>query len=60
MGEALVLFRNQVAIATKLGFDISPNSDPRGMKGSPGQNSRPEHIGGVLDMGIRIRENRTT
>ena len=44
VGEALTPFRDQVAIATKFGFDISPNSDPRGMKGSPGLNSRPEHI----------------
>ena len=44
MGEALAPFRDQVVIATKFGFDISPNSDPRGMKGSPGLNSRPEHI----------------
>ena len=44
VGEALAPFRNRVVIATKFGFDISPNSDPRGMKGSPGLNSRPEHI----------------
>jgi aryl-alcohol dehydrogenase-like predicted oxidoreductase len=44
VGEALAPFRGQVAIATKFGFDISPNSDPRGMKGSPSLNSRPEHI----------------
>lgn len=44
VGEALAPFCNQVVIATKFGFDISPNSDPRGMKGSPGLNSRPEHI----------------
>ena len=44
VGEALAPFRDQVVIATKSGFDISPNSDPRGMKGSPGLNSRPEHI----------------
>jgi aryl-alcohol dehydrogenase-like predicted oxidoreductase len=44
VGEALAPFRDQVAIATKFGFDISPNCDPRGMKGSPGLNSRPEHI----------------
>ncbi|MFB2893062.1 aldo/keto reductase [Aerosakkonemataceae cyanobacterium BLCC-F50] len=44
VGEALAPFREQVVIATKFGFDISPNSDPRGMKGSPGLNSRPEHI----------------
>jgi len=33
-----------VVIATKFGFDLSPNFDPRGMKGAPGLNSRPEHI----------------
>ena len=44
VGEALAPFRDRVVIATKFGFDISPNSDPRGMKGSPGLNSRPEHI----------------
>jgi len=33
-----------VAIATKFGFDLSPDFDPRGMKGAPGLNSRPEHI----------------
>jgi aryl-alcohol dehydrogenase-like predicted oxidoreductase len=44
VGEALAPFRGQVVIATKFGFDISPNSEPRGMKGSPGLNSRPEHI----------------
>jgi aryl-alcohol dehydrogenase-like predicted oxidoreductase len=45
VGEALAPFRKQVVIATKFGFDISPNSDPRGMKGpAPGLNSRPEHI----------------
>jgi aryl-alcohol dehydrogenase-like predicted oxidoreductase len=31
-------------IATKFGFDLNPNLDPRGMKGIPGLNSRPEHI----------------
>jgi aryl-alcohol dehydrogenase-like predicted oxidoreductase len=44
VGEALAPFRDRVVIATKFGFDISPNSDPRGMKGSPGLNSQPEHI----------------
>ena len=44
VGEALAPFRGQVAIATKFGFDLSPNFDPRGMKGAPGLNSRPEHI----------------
>jgi aryl-alcohol dehydrogenase-like predicted oxidoreductase len=44
VGEALSPFRGQVVIATKFGFDLSPNFDPRGMKGAPGLNSRPEHI----------------
>ncbi len=45
LGEALAPFRGQVVIATKFGFDVSPDSDPRGMKGAPpGVNSQPEHI----------------
>jgi len=44
VGEALAPFRKQLVIATKFGFDISPGSDPRGMTGPPGLNSRPEHI----------------
>ena len=44
VGEALAPFRGKVVIATKFGFDVSPNFDPRGMKGAPGVNSRPEHI----------------
>jgi aryl-alcohol dehydrogenase-like predicted oxidoreductase len=44
VGEALAPFREQVVIATKFGFNIGPNSDPRGMTGAPGLNSRPEHI----------------
>jgi len=44
VGEALAPFRKRVVIATKFGFDVSPGFDPRGMKGAPGLNSRPEHI----------------
>jgi aryl-alcohol dehydrogenase-like predicted oxidoreductase len=44
VGEALAPFRGQVKIATKFGFNISPEHDPRGMKGAPSLNSRPEHI----------------
>src|SRR6266487_466867 len=44
VGVALFPFRMLVVIATKFGFDLSPNFDPRGMKGAPGLNSRPEHI----------------
>jgi aryl-alcohol dehydrogenase-like predicted oxidoreductase len=53
VGEALAPFRGQVEIATKFGFDISPNSDPRGMKGSPGLNSRPEHIKQVVEGSLK-------
>jgi aryl-alcohol dehydrogenase-like predicted oxidoreductase len=44
VGKALAPFRDSVVIATKFGFDLSPDFDPRGMKGLPGLNSRPEHI----------------
>jgi aryl-alcohol dehydrogenase-like predicted oxidoreductase len=45
VGEALAPFRAKVAIATKFGFDLSPGTDPRGMKGAmPTLNSRPAHI----------------
>jgi len=44
VGEALAPFRKQVTIATKFGFDLNPNFDPRGLKGAPGLNSKPEHI----------------
>jgi aryl-alcohol dehydrogenase-like predicted oxidoreductase len=44
VGEALEPVRNQVVIATKFGFDVTPGFDPRGMKGAPVLNSRPEHI----------------
>ncbi|WP_392477888.1 aldo/keto reductase [Nostoc sp. C110] len=53
VGEALAPFRGQVIIATKFGFDINPNSDPRGMKGSPGLNSRPEHIKEVVEGSLK-------
>jgi aryl-alcohol dehydrogenase-like predicted oxidoreductase len=44
VGEVLAPFRDRLVIATKFGFDISPHSDPRGMTGAPGLNSRPDHI----------------
>jgi aryl-alcohol dehydrogenase-like predicted oxidoreductase len=44
LGEALAPFREQVVIATKFGFDLDPRLDPRGMRGPPGLNSRPERI----------------
>jgi aryl-alcohol dehydrogenase-like predicted oxidoreductase len=45
VGEALAPFRGKIVIATKFGFDVSPDKDPRGMGGAPpGVNSRPDHI----------------
>ncbi len=45
VGEALAPYRGKVVIATKFGFDVGPDKDPRGMKGAPpGVNSKPEHI----------------
>src|SRR5512144_619039 len=53
VGEALAPFRGRVVIATKFGFDLSPNLDPRGMKGAPGLNSRPEHIKQVAEASLK-------
>jgi len=44
VGEALEPFKGRVVIATKFGFELSPNRDPRGMTGAPGLDSRPERI----------------
>jgi aryl-alcohol dehydrogenase-like predicted oxidoreductase len=44
VGEALAPFKHRVVIATKFGFDLSPDRDPRGMRGLPGLNSRPDHV----------------
>jgi aryl-alcohol dehydrogenase-like predicted oxidoreductase len=53
VGEALTPFRGQVLIATKFGVDLDPKLDPRGMKGRPGLNSRPEHIRQVAEGSIK-------
>jgi aryl-alcohol dehydrogenase-like predicted oxidoreductase len=44
VGEALAPLRQKVVIATKFGFDLTPDFDPHARKGLPGLNSRPEHI----------------
>jgi aryl-alcohol dehydrogenase-like predicted oxidoreductase len=42
-----------------LGFDINPNSDPRGKKGSPALNSRPAHIKEVAEASLkRLKTDR--
>jgi len=43
LGEALAPFRDEVVIATKFGFGISPNGTRYGL------DSRPEHISEVVD-----------
>ena len=51
VGEALAPFRGRVVIATKFGFDLK--TDPRGVKGAPGLNSRPEHIKQVAEASLK-------
>src|SRR5216117_2552699 len=48
VGEALAPVRNQVVVATKFGFDISPDGKRLG-----GTNSRPTHIREVADASLR-------
>ncbi len=51
VGEALAPFRGQVVIATKFGFDT--RVDPRGTKGAPALNSRPERIKQVAEASLK-------
>ena len=51
VGEALAPLRDQVVIATKFGFYTS--IDPRGTKGAPKLNSRPEHIRAVAEPSLK-------
>jgi len=53
VGEALAPFREQVAIATKFGFKIDPNTGKQ-----VGLDSRPEHIKEVAEASLkRLRTN---
>ncbi len=52
VGEALAPYRGRVVIATKFGFDLGPQSDPRGMTGMPRLNSRPAHIRAVVEASL--------
>src|ERR1700682_3461562 len=53
VGEALAPFRDQVAIATKFGFKIDPNTGQQA-----GLDSRPEHIKEVADASLkRLKTN---
>jgi aryl-alcohol dehydrogenase-like predicted oxidoreductase len=49
VGSALAPVRNQVAIATKFGFNV----DPKTGKQASGCNSRPEHIRDVVDASLK-------
>jgi aryl-alcohol dehydrogenase-like predicted oxidoreductase len=54
VGEALAPFRDQVAIATKFGFDIDPAT-----RQQRGLNSRPEHIKQVAEASLkRLKTDR--
>ena len=48
VGEALAPFRKQVVIASKFGFDLTAN-----VVGSPGLNSKPEHIKQVAETSLK-------
>lgn len=51
VGEALEPTRDRVIIATKFGFNLQ--TDPRAMKGSPGLDSRPQHIKEVANASLK-------
>ncbi|MCO6045225.1 aldo/keto reductase [Aeoliella sp. ICT_H6.2] len=53
VGEALKDVRDSVVIATKFGFDIRPDADPRGMTGTPKVNSHPKHIRQAVDGSLK-------
>src|SRR5438477_1301499 len=55
VGEALAPFCKHVMIATRFGFDLTANFEPRGMKGAPGLNSRPEHIKQAVEGSLQRR-----
>src|SRR5216683_991523 len=48
VGEALAPFRDQVAIATKFGFKLDPNTGKQA-----GLDSRPEHIKEVAEASLK-------
>jgi aryl-alcohol dehydrogenase-like predicted oxidoreductase len=53
VGEALAPVRDQVIIASKFGFDVTPSGERRGL------NSRPEHIRQMTEAALRrLRTDR--
>jgi len=55
VGEALAPFRKQVKIATKFGFTLNADLSP----GWRGLNSRPEHIGEVVEGSLKRLKTET-
>jgi aryl-alcohol dehydrogenase-like predicted oxidoreductase len=56
LGEGVALFRNDIVIATKFGWNIDPET---GRWGQPGLNSQPEHIKKAVEgMLKRLRTDR--
>jgi len=53
VGQALAPVRGRVVIATKFGFDLSPDFDIRGTKAAPGLNSRPKQIKQAVEGSLR-------
>jgi aryl-alcohol dehydrogenase-like predicted oxidoreductase len=53
LGQSLAPVREKVVIATKFGFDLNPDFDPRGTKGAPGLNSRPEHVKQAIEGSLK-------
>jgi aryl-alcohol dehydrogenase-like predicted oxidoreductase len=53
VGEALSSLHDQVVIATKFGFKLDPNSDPKAERRPFGLDSRPEHIKQVAEGSLR-------
>jgi aryl-alcohol dehydrogenase-like predicted oxidoreductase len=53
VGEALAPFRKHLVIATKFGFDLSPDFVPRAGEPLPGFNSRPAKIKQAIEGSLR-------
>jgi aryl-alcohol dehydrogenase-like predicted oxidoreductase len=54
VGDALAPVRDRVIIATKFGFNLGPDNDARGVKGTlPALNSRPERIKQAVDESLK-------
>jgi len=53
VGEALASYRGKVLIATKFGFDLGADRDPRGMQGRLGLNSKPARIREMVEASLK-------